>query len=223
MYALKTRALVLLASASFVALTHCALAQSTFLVGTNLVDISRVAGNETDPSIVINTLNPSNMFVTAATDGTVPGLFVAMSTNMGKTWATNIIATNNDAQGLVPAYGEPSAAWDTFGNLFVAYLPASSQGVAVVMSTNGGKTFATVTNLAALDSTDTPRITTPALGVAAGSVWVVFKDHTLAESLVVQGLQSTGLGTNGGFGPLELVPGPVRAAFQTLWPARPGR
>src|SRR5580704_8795806 len=98
------------------------------------------------------------MFVIAATDGTVPGLFVASSTNFGATWATNIIATNTtNAQGLIPAYGEPSAAWDTFGNLFIAYLPATFEGVAVAISTNGGVSFAAFTNLAALDLTDTPR------------------------------------------------------------------
>ncbi|MGA2177628.1 MAG: hypothetical protein ABSH38_21850 [Verrucomicrobiota bacterium] len=214
---MKTRALALLAAATSLALTHAALAQATFTVGNNLVDLSQIKGNETDPSIAINTRSPSNLFVAAATDYTVPGLFVARSTNFGTTWATNIIATNKDAQGLVPAYGEPSVAWDTFGNLFVAYLPATFEGVAVVISTNGGKSFTALTNLAALDSTDTPRITTPALGAAAGSVWVVYKDYTLPNTpLVMQGLQSTGLGTNGGFGPVEIVPGSGAGGFPDI-------
>jgi hypothetical protein len=108
---------------------------------------------------------------------------------------------------LIPAYGEPSVAWDSYGNLFLAYLPASYEGVAVAISTNGGQTFASVTNLAALDSTDQPRITAPFAGAAAGSVWIVYKDYTAANTpLQVQGALSTGLGTNGSFGLVQIVP-----------------
>src|SRR5271156_1106874 len=131
--------LMLLFSA-FVLTANAVLAQGNFSVGTNLIDISRVKGNETDPSIAINPLSPSNMVVVASTDKTAPGLFLAISTNLGTTWSTNVIATNNNAQGLIPAYGEASVAWDSFGNLFLAYLPDTFEGVAVALSSNGGQT-----------------------------------------------------------------------------------
>jgi uncharacterized repeat protein (TIGR01451 family) len=193
-----------------------ALAQS-FTVGADLVDLTQIPGNETDPAIAISLVNPENMVVAAATDANSPGVLIAVTGNMGATWATNIIATNNNSQGLLPAYGEPSVAWDTYGNLFLAYLPATFEGVVVALSTNGGLSFATLTNLAALDSTDQPRITTPPSGAAAGSAWIVYKDYSLAAmNLVVQGIQSSGLGTNGTFTPVELVPNSTNGGFADI-------
>ena len=110
--------------------------------------MTQISGNETDPDIAINVLNPSNMVVVAATDAQAGGLLISMTTNMGATWATNIIETNADSQGLLPAYGEPSVAWDVYGNVFLAYLTSTLEGVAVAVSTNGGQNFAMMTNLA---------------------------------------------------------------------------
>jgi uncharacterized repeat protein (TIGR01451 family) len=211
------RTFILLNTALALVVSDAARAQTNFSVGTNLVDISRAKGNETDPSIAINPLSPSNMVVVSATDKTVPGLFLAYTTNLGTSWKTNFIATNDDSQGLTPAYGEPSAAWDSHGNLFLAYLPDSFQGVAVALSTNGGETFMAATNLAALDATDQPRITAPFSGNAAGSVWVVYKDYTSANTpLQVQGALSTGLGTNGTFGLVQIVPDSSNGGFADI-------
>jgi uncharacterized repeat protein (TIGR01451 family) len=194
-----------------------ALAQNSFNVGTNLVDLSRMKGNETDPAIALDTLRPSNMFIASATDGKVPGLVVALTTNAGVTWISNVIATNNNVQGLLPAYGEPSVAWDFCGNLFLAYLPATFEGLAIALSTNGGRNFFPFTNLAALDVTDQPRLATPPAGAAAGSLWVVYKDYTSANTpLQVQGLFSTGLGTNGVFSPVQIVPGSSGGGFADI-------
>ncbi|HEX3719578.1 MAG TPA: hypothetical protein VH595_16615 [Verrucomicrobiae bacterium] len=192
-------------------------AQILTVVATNLVDVSQIPGNETDPAIAIDLLSPSNMIVAAAIDSQPAGLLISTTTNMGATWATNLIATNDDSQGLPPAYGEPSVAWDTYGNLFVAYLPATLEGVVVALSTNNGQTFGVLTNLAAQDSTDQPKITTPPSGVAAGTVWVVYKDYSMAGTpLVVQGMQSGGLGTNGVFTPAEIVPNSTDGGFADI-------
>jgi len=208
--------MVLMAAFALLA-PNTAPAQQAFSVGTDLVDLSRIKGNETDPSIAFDPLSPSNMVVASATDRTAAGLFVAFTTNLGASWKTNVIATNSDSQGLIPAYGEPSVAWDSYGNLFLAYLPASYEGVAVAVSTNGGQTFASVTNLAPLDSTDQPRITAPFAGAAAGSVWIVFKDYTSANTpLQVQGALSTGLGTNGSFGLVQIVPDSGAGGFADI-------
>src|SRR3984957_14258767 len=194
-----------------------AFAQTSFTVGTNLTDISRLKGNETDPCVAVSPINPSNMVVAAATDGKVPGLFFAFTTNMGGTWKTNFIATNSDAQGLNPAYGEPSVAWDSYGNLFLAYLPYSFEGVAIALSTNGGGSFVSLTNLAALDATDTPRLSAPPSGAAAGSVWVVYKDYTTSDApLQVQGLLSTNLGGLGTFSVPQIVPDSTNGGFPDI-------
>src|SRR5580658_10499830 len=97
------RTLTLLVAAVALMATRAAVAQKAgFTVGTNLVDISQAKGNETDPCLAINPLNPSNMVVVAASDGTNGGLFLAFTTNRGGIWTSNFIATNSDAQGLNP-------------------------------------------------------------------------------------------------------------------------
>jgi uncharacterized repeat protein (TIGR01451 family) len=217
MYVLKHRALML-ASAFCLALAQASFAQTTFTftVGTNLSDISQQKGNEFDPSLVIHPGATSNLFIVSATDRTNLGLFIGASSNFGATWSTNIIATNGDPH-LLPAAGEPSAAWDIYSNLFVAYLSPSGEGVAVIVSTNNAHTFAPLTNLVSLDSTDTPRLTSPPIGGAAGSLWLVYKDYTLGETpLVVQALQSTGLGTNGAFSPAQSIPGSAEGGFPDI-------
>jgi len=212
-WTLSIAAMVLLA-------TRSSIAQTSFSVGTNLVDISQQKGNETDPFIAINPLNPSNMVVAAASDGTNGGLFFAFTTNMGGTWTSNFVATNLDSQGLSPAAGpdaEPSVAFDVYNNLYLAYLPTNFLGVAIAVSTNGGQTFSSLTNLAALDVTDQPRITSPIAGTAAGSVWVVYKDYTTVNApLQVQAALATGPGAFGAFGTPAVVPGSTNGGFADI-------
>ena len=182
-------------------------------------NLSKLKGNELDPAIVISPLNASNIFVAALSDVS-PGIFTAYSTNQGKTWATNLLATNGSTN-LPPTSGEPSVAWDSYGNLFLAYLPAPYQGViegvAVAVSTNSGKTFTLLTNLVVQDATDQPRLTSAAMGSGVGALWLVYKDYSVANSpLVVQGLRSAGLGSNGSFGPVQIVPGSSNGGFPDI-------
>jgi len=180
------------------------------------VDATAILGNEINPSITIDTLNPSNIFVISATEtaGLVNPLVASYSTNEGATWTTNMIATGAD--GLVPAYGYPSAAYDSFGNLYVAYFPSAFQGVAIAISTNYGANFTLLTNLAAADTTLTPRI---AAGPASapGSVWVVYKDFSQpSDPLVAQGLLATNLGTNSQFGQPLTIPQSIDGGFPDI-------
>ena len=91
-----------------------------------------------------------------ASSGLLSPLATSYSANQGKKWTTNLIATGQD--DLVPAYGYPSATFDYYENLYVAYIPSTLEGVAVAISTNFGASFTLLTNLAAADATDTPRI-----------------------------------------------------------------
>jgi uncharacterized repeat protein (TIGR01451 family) len=179
-------------------------------------DVSPMTGNEIDPAIVVcpvttSNLSSSNLFVAGFSDA-LSGIFTAYTTNQGLTWATNVIATNSgsgfDSNGLIAALGEPTVAWDTYGNLFLAYIPYLGDGVAVCVSTNGGRTFSTLTNLVPGDATDQPRLTSPALGAGAGSLWLTYKNYSVSRAPVVaQGLKSAGLGTNGAFGLSQTIPG----------------
>ncbi len=180
------------------------------------IDPTPVAGNVVNPSIVINSRNPANMFIVAASDAgpAINPLIISYSTNTGVTWFTNKIANGTD--GFTPAYGYPSAAFDTFGNLYVAYLPLGFEGVAVMVSTNGGVNFVPLANLSSSDATETPRI---AAGPASapGSVWLVYKDYSLPGTpLVANGLQAKDLGTYGQFGPQEIIPDTALGGFPDI-------
>jgi uncharacterized repeat protein (TIGR01451 family) len=114
-------------------------------------------------------------------------------------------ATGEDA--LQPAYGYPSAAFDSYGNLYVSYIPSGFQGVAIALSTNFGASFMPLTFLASADATEAPRI---AGGPATdpGTAWVVYKDYSLPGTpLMAQGFLATNLGTNILFGQPLTIPG----------------
>jgi len=180
----------------------------SFFVNTD-VDISTNKGNETDPAVAVNPNTPTNVFVvgvaSAITNG---GLFTTYTTNFNFTnatatiWITNIVApgtTNTNTLIPASATGQPSAAWDAAGNLFLAYVPTNSQGIAVAVSTNSGKSFLPLTYLATNDVTVQPRITAgpPLVASATNNVWLVYRDNSLdPPSLVAVGLQTINIRTN---------------------------
>ena len=97
---------------------------------------------------------PQNLFVTGGggVDGQGNGGLGAYSFDGGATWQLvnggNIGSGNGSAGDGLPqcAGGNFTAAFDQFGNLFVTYAAANSSGqhgseIAVVWSTDGGKTF----------------------------------------------------------------------------------
>jgi uncharacterized repeat protein (TIGR01451 family) len=182
-----------------------------YLPGTP-VDVTETLGNEVNPSITIDPSNAANIFSVAASE--TAGLVTSYSIDQGKQWATNLIAAGHD--NLVPSYGYPSAAFDSYGNLYVAYLPATFEGVSVAISTNFGASFTLLTNLAAADATETPRIVAgPA--TAPGSVWVVYKDYSQPSTpLMAQGLLATNLGTNSQFGQPLIIPGSTGGGFPDI-------
>ena len=168
------------------------------------VDLTQSKGDELNPAIAINPLNVSNLFVASFSDANGGGIVASVSANQGAAWTSTVIAAGKDS--LPPAGADPSVAWDSFGNIYVAYLPSAGVGVAVVVSTNAGKTFMPLALLAPNDVADTPRIT--AGPPTNGSVWIVYKDYSLPSTpLVAQGLQPSGLGTNAAFQAIMLIPG----------------
>lgn len=167
-------------------------------------DATQIAGNELDPSIAVNPYNPSNIFIVSYSE-TLGGLVTSSSENQGSTWATNTIADGSDSLPPAnPSDAYPSVAWDASSNIYIAYFPSTYEGVAVIMSTNGGETFTAVTNLAENDATDTPRIA--AGPPSAPGIWVVYKDYSKNQSpLIAQGLQTSV--SNAVFGPPWTIPG----------------
>jgi len=178
------------------------------------LDLTRFRGNEVNPSIAINPTNPSSICVASVSDAS-NGLMINITANQGVLWTSNFVATPASSN-VPPAYGYPSLAWDSYGNLYLAYLPATYEGVAVAVSTNSGKSFSFLTNLASADATATPCIATgPA--TAPGSVWVVYKDYSLPSTpLVAQGLLATNLGASSAFGPALTIPGSASGGFPAV-------
>jgi uncharacterized repeat protein (TIGR01451 family) len=181
---------------------------------TGDVDVSKLKGNETDPAVAVNPNSPTNVFTVAVSSAT--NLLFTSYTANGITWTTGSIT---NANGNYSPYGEPTVAWDANSNLFVAYEPASFQGIAVLYSTNGGTNFFALTNLVPNDVTDQPRITAGLAGTPTNSVWLVYKDYSLPNTpLVAQGLTTTNIGAAGigAFGPQLVIPGSSNGGFPDI-------
>src|SRR5258707_4082591 len=102
-------------------------------VGPNR-NVSRLTGNHHENSIAVNPANPAQIVVVSNTESSA-GNMRAYSTDSGATWTSGIIA-NGDALGN--GCGDPSLAWDNFGNLFLVYLDCTFTDVQLALSTDGG-------------------------------------------------------------------------------------
>lgn len=170
----------------------------TLSTGTN-TDVTQSAGNETDGAIACNPLNPAQMYIAMDTSGGA-GLSAKHSVNGGTNWTLVSLSS-------LPSGANPAVAWDGYGNLFLAYVDSTFSGIDVAVSANGGTSFALLTNLATGHFSLEPRIAVGS-GSALGSVWVLYKDFSLAFApLVAQGAAVTGTNVVGAFGATQVVPG----------------
>src|SRR5205814_8347606 len=78
----------------------------------------------------------------------------AYSLDGGATWTRNTLFTS----GATISIGDPSCAYDSFGNLFVCHLSSGGVNTLVNLSTDGGVTFGAPVTIAT--STDQPTIAT---------------------------------------------------------------
>ncbi|MGH9891803.1 MAG: Ig-like domain-containing protein, partial [bacterium] len=181
------------------------------LVAGPNVNISRLAGNHQEAAIAINPTNPNNLFAFSNTE-LGAGVFAAFSTDGGVTWTyvdptDGTIADGDAGDPLPAACCDPSAAWDEFGNLFIAYLDnnfATGPQVRIALSTDGGQNFTLLATL----GTDTDQET---IVTGAGSVWVTYRE--MAVGIVAQGAAVTGLGTVGAFSAAQTAPGSALGNF----------
>jgi hypothetical protein len=183
-------------------------------VGPN-INASRLTGNHHENSIAINPANPAQVVVVSNTENS-PGMMRAYSTDSGATWTSGIIA-NGDALGN--GCGDPSLAWDNFGNLFLTYLDCTITDVQLGLSTDGGQTFSFVTTVARptplapfgptkpgnpYGTRSGAGVDQPTVAVGAGSVWVTY--NTLG-AINARGASVTGLGVVGAFNAAQVPPG----------------
>lgn len=161
---------------------------------TSNVNVSQLSGNQTNPAIAINPSNTQQVF--AVSENQSGGLFASYSIDGGATWQTSngldkVIADGGDA--LVTAAADPTVAWDTFGNLYLAYVSTSPRTIPVVVSTDGGVSFSALTELTEGVSYEQPTLATgPGLNGAGQSLWLVYEGA--GSNMEVLGASVTGLG-----------------------------
>jgi surface-anchored protein len=159
------------------------------------VNIGEYAGNQWQATIAIDPTNPNDLF--AASNQDSGGLFAAYSTDAGATW------TPSDTSGFSPTGFNAKAAFDDFGNLFVAY--QDSGLIQVAVSTDDGQTFT------GIYTSDLAGYGRPALAVGHSSVWVAASDPGGTVSAI--GAAVNGLGDFGAFGAWKTVPNSAGGDF----------
>jgi subtilisin-like proprotein convertase family protein len=168
---------------------------------------SSMAENEVD--IAVNPTNPQQVFVVA--NGTT-NLSGAVSTNGGATWTRRNVATGSD--GLVAACCDARVEFDAFGNLWMVYIPATTNGLVLARSTNGGASFTQIGSW-------TGNYDNPSIAVGANNqVWI---QTTAPSGQAAFGLQATALGAQGAVsGPLYMPAGSNTGGFGDIIIANDG-
>ncbi|MEO6191740.1 MAG: choice-of-anchor D domain-containing protein [Thermoanaerobaculia bacterium] len=185
------------------------------LVGGPDIDASQKSGDDNECAISKNPANPNQLFLSCNTTG--PGLFAARSLDGGATWtypdpADKTIADGDAGQGPA-ACCDPTSSWDSFGNLYLTYIDNSLTTIVTLLSTDGGATFS---NLASFSScvqcVDQPTVVAANTSAAGApvAVWIVWNQN---NQMVARGAAVTGLGTVGGFNPLQTIPGTAGCSF----------
>jgi hypothetical protein len=159
-------------------------------VGPN-VNTGHMAGNQATESIAIDPANPKLLFAAANDYAVADGLYVARSTDGGRTWASRVVAAGG-ADGLPKAARVPALAWDSFGNLFLTYTNSTGTDYTVALSTDGGVTFRVLATLPVFDQ--------PHIAAGAGEV-AIEASVSSGNSFNVQvsSARVTGLGAVGSF------------------------
>ena len=132
------------------------------------VNVSRAVDNHAEGAIAADPTDPAHLFAASNAPGT--GLFVATSGDGGATWATRTIASGGEDR-LPLACCDPTAAFDAFGNLFLAHARDGEEGEAgvdLLLSTDRGRSFT-------LTETFEGELDQPTVTTGPGSVWLTFE------------------------------------------------
>jgi hypothetical protein len=153
-----------------------------------------LVGAQENETIAYNPTNPNQLYLVADDAGT--GLFTATSMDDGHTWVQKVQFTGAD--GFPAAGFGSSAAYDSFGNLFVAYKRGDTGGTEFLFSYDNGQTFHLLASLNGVQDN-------PLLATGPGSVWLGLRQSfftgnpTSVQSAgaVTYAAQVTGLGRIG--------------------------
>jgi hypothetical protein len=177
---------------------------SATVTGTpTIVNASKLlTGPQENETIVYNPTSPNQLYLVA--DDQSAGLFTATSTDGGHTWTQKVQFNGSD--GFPTAGVGSSAAYDSFGNLYVAYKRVDTGGTEFLFSYDNGQTFHVLSALSGVQDD-------PVLAVGPGSVWLGLKQAMFAGNpravqnagAVTYSAKVTGLGRIGKLKPVGLV------------------
>lgn len=180
------------------------------VVGPN-VNVTRRADNQSEETIAVDPTNPLRLFVGANSPG--DGFVGSFSTDGGLNWVTQNLG-GGGPDGLKTSCCDPSAVFDSFGNLWFTYLAGDGNSIRLALSTNGGQTWTNLPNLGA-GHVDQPTVVTgPGTTPGSVTVWVAFHDDS--AKVAIRGATVTGLGTFGAFSPAEEAPGSAGGDYSDL-------
>jgi hypothetical protein len=190
-------------TANSTALVKAAAVSSVSTLGSGpVIDVSKLAGNQSEEAVAINPTNPLNIVI-VSNNNAAAGLFESVSFDGGATWKGQTIA---DGFGtMVPALRNPSLAFDHFGNLFLSYLDTTSTGVVVAVSSDGGQSYKCITTLTSpaphAPGEAIPLVDRPRIAAGDGSVWLVYHAQLVAGNeassvTVAAGARVTALGAD---------------------------
>jgi hypothetical protein len=167
-----------------------------------LVNVTRMPGNQAQPSIAVNPTDPLNLVVVGESVDHA-GIAESVSLDGGSSWSSQFMADGTSS--LPKAFGTATDAFDSFGNLLISYLDDSLNSVDVVLSTDGGKTLAPLSTIKNIGTS--PRLVVGPGGAAAPlSVWI--EAQSLSDgNIVATGAPINGLGSVGTFIAPEEVAG----------------
>lgn len=190
--------------------------RASVVVGTNL-NIGRQPANQHEPMIAINPMNHNQLVAVSNTDEVAGGLFSAYSTDGGTTWNTKRLFD----VGPQAACCDPQGVFDRFGNFFLVYLglhynadlDINEYNVYLAMSTDGGQTFPTITQLTTSGTNDQPSLAVgPSYLPGSDSIWVTYNND---DRIAARGALVSGLGSVGPFNPAQEAPG-TRGSFGNI-------
>jgi hypothetical protein len=189
-------------------------------VGT-LADATPTTDNAAEEVIAIDPTNPNNLFV-GANDLTIPGAgtIAAFSHDGGATWQSRVIGTGTD--GLPPSIGDPTVAWDDFGNLYYGYVNFNNTNEDdVLISTDGGENFSLGASVVDPNASvlDQPSIAVgPGPGGKGQALWIAIADFLNNGAIpeIVAGAPILGRGQVGAFGPFATIANSDPSNFNSI-------
>jgi hypothetical protein len=117
------------------------------------VNVSNMAGAQSETGIAINPTNQQNLVSVANNIPDLSRLGVWFSTDGGTTWTANFIDENQDGLGAGDNRFDPNVVFDSDGNVYIVYsTTGTANQLMVAMSGDGGQNF----NQVATVTTDTP-------------------------------------------------------------------